>query len=187
MTGSETDKCAVHYGKQIKKLYDALKASLELQLHYAKLLNEYDGGKRRLDVFKSPEAWMKRLERVKKNADRKRKKLIHQMLDNQAKLVKKMKAAEKVNRKKVKLIPVDYQRCQTLVPNGNNFMTFGGVPGLVRCENAAVYVATEREPGPEGLKGAMSVCERCRMKLIEIKGADYATFVKIEDKKGRRK
>lgn len=180
MTGSETDKCAVYYGKQIKKLYDALKASLELQLHYAKLLNQYDGCERRLDVFKSPEAWMKRLERMEKNAsekvNHKRAKLIHQMLDNQAKLVKKMKAAEKVNR-----------RCQTEVPNSNTFMTFGGVPGLVRCENTAVYVATEREPGPEGLKGAMSVCERCKTKLIEIKGADYATFVKIEDKKGRRK
>lgn len=59
------------------------------------------------------------------------------------------------------LIPPDYKQCQTLKPNGNTFMTFGGVPGHVRCTNKPVFIALEpKRPGSE--RGSMSVCKACR-------------------------
>lgn len=43
-----------------KNIYlSALEESLKLQTHYAKLLNQYDGGKR--IIFKSVSEWLKRL------------------------------------------------------------------------------------------------------------------------------
>ena len=43
----------------IARLRRALEESVELQSHYAKLLNMYDGGKR--TQFDSADAWIKRL------------------------------------------------------------------------------------------------------------------------------
>lgn len=44
------------------ELRHALMESLRLQSHYAKLLNDYDGGKRL--TFESVDAWLKRLREV---------------------------------------------------------------------------------------------------------------------------
>lgn len=46
-----------------EELVIALQKSLELQSHYAKLLNQYDGGDRK--TFDSPESWIERLREVK--------------------------------------------------------------------------------------------------------------------------
>jgi hypothetical protein len=43
-------------------LYVALRESVELQSHYAGLLNQYDGGQRRR--FATPEAWIGRLREI---------------------------------------------------------------------------------------------------------------------------
>ncbi len=43
-------------------LRKALKQSLELQAHYAKLLNMHDGGQRL--IFESVDAWLKRLRQL---------------------------------------------------------------------------------------------------------------------------
>lgn len=59
------------------------------------------------------------------------------------------------------LIPVDRERCQVEKPNGNTFLTMGGVVGLVRCTEKAMFIASEREPGADGRKGAMSLCTDC--------------------------
>lgn len=45
--------------RQIENLTKALEESLKLQAHYAKLLNDYDGGHRL--IFNTKEAWMNRL------------------------------------------------------------------------------------------------------------------------------
>lgn len=63
--------------------------------------------------------------------------------------------------KKVKIEPIDSRRCQTEKPNGNSFMTFGGVPGLERCKNTPTRVLVEKEPGKDGEHGAMAVCPEC--------------------------
>jgi len=46
----------------MNKLETALAESVKLQSHYAKLLNQYDGGER--IVFKSFTEWIERLEKV---------------------------------------------------------------------------------------------------------------------------
>lgn len=43
-----------------EELYDALVQSLELQTHYARLLNTYDGGDRDVSVSESVDAWVAR-------------------------------------------------------------------------------------------------------------------------------
>ncbi len=64
------------------------------------------------------------------------------------------------------LIPPDPDRCQAKVP-GNGPFTMGGPIGnpkngyRVRCENRADVIITEDEPGPDGLRGSMSLCAEC--------------------------
>ena len=48
------------------------------------------------------------------------------------------------------LTPPDFKRCQTLKPNGHSFITFGGVPGHVRCTNKPKYLAKENKAGAGG-------------------------------------
>lgn len=64
------------------------------------------------------------------------------------------------------LEPVDKTQCQALKPNGHNFMSFGGRPGLVRCTNRPNVVVTEVKPGKDGLIGSMSLCSEC-LKVAE--------------------
>ncbi len=56
-----------------------------------------------------------------------------------------------------KLIPIDKKRCQAEKPNGNIFMTMGGVVGRIRCSNKPIVIITEkRRP-----YGSMSLCKEC--------------------------
>ena len=80
------------------------------------------------------------------------------------------------NTEKVKLIPPDPQRCQAEIPNGHTFMTLGGVPGLVRCSAKPSVIVTEREAGPDGQRGSMSLCPKCLEVLLKQAGPDYATI-----------
>jgi len=49
--------------ERIAVLEDALRESLKLQAHYARLLNDYDGGQRL--IFESMEAWIRRSNNVR--------------------------------------------------------------------------------------------------------------------------
>jgi hypothetical protein len=62
---SEVSKPAKTLTTPVKKgeLITALTKSLELQSHYAKLLNQYDGGQRW--IFDSVDAWIERLRSIK--------------------------------------------------------------------------------------------------------------------------
>lgn len=64
-------------------------------------------------------------------------------------------------KKKVKLIPPDMKQCQVEKPNGNTFMTLGGVPGLVRCKNKPTVLVKETKAGKDGQKGSMTMCASC--------------------------
>ncbi len=55
---------AEEWQEKVDTLTRALTASLFLQSHYAKLLNDYDGGLRL--TFDSPQAWIDRLEETRK-------------------------------------------------------------------------------------------------------------------------
>lgn len=49
--------------ERITTLTNALEESVKLQSHYARILNDYDGGQRR--EFDSAEQWIERLEQTK--------------------------------------------------------------------------------------------------------------------------
>lgn len=74
------------------------------------------------------------------------------------------------------LIPPDLGQCQAEKPNGHNFMTLGGRPGLERCTNTPDWIATEKQPGADGLVGSMSLCQECRDRMEVQLGADFCTF-----------
>ena len=79
-------------------------------------------------------------------------------------------------KKLLPLIPPDKKQCQAEVPNGNTFMSLGGVPGRVRCGNKPSWISTEAKPGPDGRCGSMSLCDNCKQVLMVRLGADFATF-----------
>jgi hypothetical protein len=85
------------------------------------------------------------------------------------------------------LIPPDPDRCQAMKPNGNTFMTLGGIPGLEQCRNKPVVIATEIKPRDDGLIGKMSLCAECLNMLLKQLGANYATFEPIIEQKGETK
>lgn len=54
-------------------------------------------------------------------------------------------------------------------------------PGLMRCSNSPTVIATESEPGDDGLHGAMSLCKSCQEEFLSRFDAGYATFTEIEN------
>lgn len=63
----------------------------------------------------------------------------------------------------MELEPVDEERCQADGPNPEwSPFRLGPVPKRVRCSNMPVWVATEKEPGKDGLRGSMSLCQPCK-------------------------
>ena len=80
--------------------------------------------------------------------------------------------------KKFELIPPDEERCQAEKPNGYTFMTLGGVPGVVRCENRPTVIVRERLAGKDGRCGSMSLCHDCLQVLIDQAGPDYFEVVR---------
>jgi hypothetical protein len=88
--------------------------------------------------------------------------------------------------KKNKLIPVDKKRCQALKTNGNNFMTFGGVPRMMRCDNKPTVIVKETKPGKDGLKGSMSLCDECLTVAKKNLPKNFFTEKKIEVKSSGR-
>ena len=77
-------------------------------------------------------------------------------------------------------IPPDITRCQALKPNGNSFMTLGGVLGHTRCVNTPVFIAIEKAPGDDGHIGSMSLCASCRV-VMERQMPGHAIFTLIEE------
>ena len=55
---------AVQRAEEAAELREALEESVKLQCHYAKLLNQYDGGSRM--TFENVDAWMARLREIKR-------------------------------------------------------------------------------------------------------------------------
>lgn len=80
--------------------------------------------------------------------------------------------------KKVKLEPPDKKRCQADKPNGHTFLTLGGSPGRVRCSNKPNVIATEKRAGPDGQRGAMSLCFDC-LAVMNKQMPGHATIKEI--------
>lgn len=56
-----------HWEACVIELRLALEASVQLQAHYARLLNQHDGGERR--VFASADEWLARMREMKQEED----------------------------------------------------------------------------------------------------------------------
>lgn len=82
------------------------------------------------------------------------------------------------------LTPPDLDRCQCDKP-GNGPFIMGGIIGnpkngyRVRCQNKPTVIVTEREPGEDGLRGSMSLCDGCLAALDEQLGNEFADVKKI--------
>lgn len=83
---------------------------------------------------------------------------------------------------KKSLTPPDLERCQAEKPNGHSFMTLGGRPGRVRCDDKPTVIVTENEPGPDGQQGSMALCGHCLGVFQKQMPKDYATVSDIERK-----
>jgi len=71
----------------------------------------------------------------------------------------------------VELIPPDLEQCQAEHWNKYTFMTLGGKPGLVRCEEKAEFIITEKEINPaDGQRGSQSVCSKCLARAHNLLG-----------------
>lgn len=83
------------------------------------------------------------------------------------------------------LVPPDLDRCQARVP-GNGPFTVGGKIGdprdgyRVRCDNVPTVIAVEKQAGPDGLIGSMSLCDECKKEFLKMFGKDFATIRKIK-------
>lgn len=79
-----------------------------------------------------------------------------------------------------KLIPPDLEQCQVMKPNGNTFMTFGGVPGVIRCENETTIIVKEtKRVRKKGALGSMAMCDECFEKFSKkYKIGNYVIFKK---------
>ncbi len=66
-----------------------------------------------------------------------------------------------------KLEPPDRDRCQAEIHSYNAFVMGGPTRQVKRCDNKPTVIAKETEPGPDGLKGSMSLCDDCKPKLVE--------------------
>ena len=80
----------------------------------------------------------------------------------------------------ITLTPPDLNRCQAEKPNGNTFMTCGGLPAMERCDAKPAVIVTEAKPGADGLCGSMSLCNDCWKVLLRQCGPDFAYARPIE-------
>ncbi len=88
---------------------------------------------------------------------------------------------------KVKLTPPDRKQCQAMKPNGNTFMTLGGVPGRVRCRKPAWCIIYELKPNPkDGQKGSMSLCKECLQVFYQQEGSTKVRMEQIVKPKTKR-
>jgi hypothetical protein len=75
-------------------------------------------------------------------------------------------------------MPPDFEQCQAEKPNGHTFMTLGGKPGMVRCDRPPTVLLTEVQPGDDGEKGSMTLCDGC---LAVFRKQMPRGFAKVED------
>lgn len=65
------------------------------------------------------------------------------------------------------LEPPDKDQCQAEKISYRPFIMGGDVNHRERCSNAPVWLAKEKEPGPDGRRGAMSLCDDCKKALVK--------------------
>lgn len=83
---------------------------------------------------------------------------------------------------KPKLIPPDRKQCQAETRQYRPFIIGGNVHDVRRCENVPVFISKEKKPGPDGVRGSMSLCDECAQIMRKQLGDNYATLTPIKRK-----
>ena len=83
------------------------------------------------------------------------------------------------------MIPPDLKQCQADKPTGGPFILGGEIGDprngyRIRCRNEPTVIAIENEPGEDGKRGSMSLCDRCKAAAIKQLGESFASFAKLE-------
>jgi hypothetical protein len=76
------------------------------------------------------------------------------------------------------LTPPDRKQCQAEKPNPDfgPFRMGGSTKKRVRCGNTPTTIATETEPGKDGHRGSMSMCDDCVAVAKLQLPKDFCTF-----------
>jgi hypothetical protein len=61
-----------------------------------------------------------------------------------------------------KLIPPDFERCQSEITTYHPFVMGGNPYQTNRCENKPAWLATEPERKDKKKRGSMTLCEKCK-------------------------
>lgn len=83
------------------------------------------------------------------------------------------------------ITPASRHHCQVDVPTGGPFQ-LGGSPGDPKngyrrpCGNKPAYIVKEKEPGPDGLRGEMSICSSCWLVFLEEFNLELFEVIDIE-------
>jgi hypothetical protein len=64
------------------------------------------------------------------------------------------------------LIPPDMKQCQTEIRSYQPFIMGGPVRQVTRCKKKPSWLATEKDPGPDGKHGSMTLCTSCKGILV---------------------
>lgn len=78
-----------------------------------------------------------------------------------------------------KLIPPDYSRCQAERKVYLPFIMGGNVNQWVRCDIKPRWLAEEKKPGPDGVKGSMTLCDNCKKQMKKKYGKEGLALPKI--------
>ena len=83
------------------------------------------------------------------------------------------------------MIPPDLKQCQSEKPSGGPFILGGEIGDprngyLVLCRNKPTVIAIANDPGEDGLRGCMSLCDGCKAVAIKPLGKNFASFATLE-------
>ena len=76
------------------------------------------------------------------------------------------------------LEPIDVSQCQAEIVEPQQAFRIGHVGSRTRCTNKPTFISTENIPGPDGCRGAMSVCPNFLKELLKQFG-DKVTIYPI--------
>ncbi|MDA4132063.1 MAG: hypothetical protein OK454_02920 [Thaumarchaeota archaeon] len=88
--------------------------------------------------------------------------------------------------KKADLTPPDYAQCQCEITMTLGFMQLGGPPKTTeRCKSKPTMLMEEREPGEDGQRGSMTVCDGCLKEAQSKMPEDMVIYTRLEAAKYR--
>jgi hypothetical protein len=88
---------------------------------------------------------------------------------------------------KVKLIPLDLERCQAEVTIYHPFLMGGSVRQTKRCEKKPTWLAKEAKAGKDGRRGSMTLCDECKAECEEqMRGRVQFSSLKTRSKQDIR-